>query len=133
MSRQYYILLLFFQFFCSTSSTDNIVGVWTMKDKFYQASYQIVQEGNSFSGLVLHYNDGTTQYRYQESSPQFIFKNIIKQEDTYVDAISGATQSTSKNKSISIKLRSLDTIEATRYISKRPIKELWLRKPLIIN
>jgi len=108
---------------------DNIVGDWIVQSRFYQATYQIIEDDNQWNALVLHYNDGTTRYKYDGIQKRFAFKGLTKSKTAYVDGLSGATKSSgAKAKTIEINKKSKDTLEVTTYSMNKPIVELWVRK-----
>ena len=74
----------------------------------------------------MYYNDGTTVL-HETNTPKDIFLHDLKYHDTvFVDAVSGATQTTSE--SLSIKIKNKDTLEVTSYIQHTPLVEKWIRK-----
>ena len=110
-------------------TNDNLVGDWIVQSKFYQASYQIIEDNGQWNALVLYYNDGTTRYRYDGIKKRFAFKGLTKGKTTYVDGLSGATRSAeAQQKTIEISKKSKDTLEVTTYSMNKPIVELWVRK-----
>jgi hypothetical protein len=119
------ILLLFF----SCKKTDSIIGMWKVKDAFYQATYEILENDDGFYALIHHYNDGTTVYNFDGIQKHYFFTKLKKQGDLYIDGISGATKSKKKKEKnkFTISLKSKDTLEVKTYIHDQPITETWTR------
>ena len=106
-----------------------LIGEWKTNSQFYSATYQIAEEGTGLNGLVLFYDDGTTEYVHKDTKPRYIFTGLKKNSNSqYVDGISGATTKNSTPKSIEIKRRSYDTLEVTTYMMKQSLTEIWTRK-----
>ncbi len=126
MFRMVVVLLSIFMFSCS-SRQDSIIGEWKVNSRFYQAVYQIVEENDALSGVVLYYNDGTTKYKYDGLKRRYAFTGLKKDKDQYVDGITGATTKMEAPKSVEIKKRGRDTLEMTSYIMEKPLVEIWTR------
>ena len=124
------LLFGLFAVIACSNENDVILGTWEVNNNSYRASYEIVKDGQGFSGEVLHYDDGTTQYSQQKDNQRYVFQNAQKEDSIYVDGISGASKKTENApaKSISLKVKHKDTLEVTSYILNHPIKELWTRK-----
>lgn len=111
---------------CSTQIDKQIIGIWQVQSKFYKATYKIETQDNRLIGKVLYYNDGTT-ILYETGTDKDIFlKNLKYKNNSYIDAVSGATKTTSE--SLIIKIKHKDTLEVTSYIRHQPLIEIWTRK-----
>ena len=122
------ILLLLFTISCSQQE-DVLVGIWKFEGDYHRATYEIIEEGNGFVGKVIHYDDGTS--RYTSKDKRICFEGLVKQDSIYIDGVSGAsssTKTTEKGRTICIKVKSQDSLEATTYIRGRPLKEWWIRQ-----
>lgn len=108
---------------------DRLMGVWKTDSEFYSARYQIHLENDSIRGEVLHYNDGTTIFKKAENDRRFIFKHLIKEDDTFVDAVSGATSTTgaSAPQMWSITIEHEDTLAIGQKIGRQTRTEIWTR------
>lgn len=113
--------------FCSCNeSTNDIHGTWTVDSKFYRATCNITETNDAVKGQVLYYNDDTTVYTYNEGEAKnYFFNNIKVKNGGYVDAISGATKT--GEQLVTLKLRHKDTLDITRYVMNKPLKETWIR------
>lgn len=120
-------ILLTVSMLIACSTNDRINGYWTVKSTFYKATYLIGQFNHQKGALIVSYNDGTTAYTKETRPNQYVFKNLIKKEEGYVDAISGATKTTSNKPLDHLQLIHEDTLEVITYLFGKPLKELWIR------
>lgn len=110
------------------NKSKKLLGSWKTTSEFYNAIYRIVEKDGSIQGIVEYYDDGTTYYKHGEGEEyEYIFKNLNEEGGVFVDAVSGATQSDSLPKEISIEIKSTDTLEVTTYIMNRPLRENWIK------
>ncbi|BDS15311.1 hypothetical protein [Aureispira anguillae] len=120
------IIFLLLTIIACSKQEQTLVGVWQVSNSFYRANYQIVAKRNGFTGKILYYNDGTSQYTKNDQLT--LFKGLTFQDSVYVDGISGATSSSNTSRTICIKIKSQDTLEATTYVMAHPVTELWIRQ-----
>lgn len=121
------VIFFLFTLILSCSSSDELNGYWTVKSNFYKATYLIGEFNEQKGVLIVSYNDGSTVYTNKTRPNQFVFKNLIKKDETYVDAISGATTTASDDSLNHIRHIHSDTIEVTTFLFGKPLKELWIR------
>lgn len=120
-----YTLLLLTTIAC-TSQDSRLLGTWKVQSPFYQATYEIVPDKIGYTGKIIYYNDGTSQYSSKDQ--RILFKGLLQQDSIYIDVISGATTANNSSKTICIKIKNQDTLEATTYIMNQSIKELWIKQ-----
>lgn len=118
------IILCLLVFSCSKNS-ETLLGTWKVDSKFYRATYNIVEVDGDLKAEVIYYNDDTTVLRQNKAAPFYLFHNLKYQDDHSLDAISGATKT--KAQPVFIKLKHKDTLEVTTYLSKKPLKEIWIK------
>ena len=111
---------------CSTQIDKRIFGTWNVQSNFYRATYKIEKHGKKIIGKVLYYNDDTTVLNKTNTDKDIFLHDLKYKNNVYVDAISGATKTTSEN--LTIKIKHKDTLEVTSYINKKPLIENWTRK-----
>lgn len=111
---------------CSTKIDERIFGTWNVQSNFYKATYKIEKQGEKLIGKVLYYNDDTTVLHETKTDKDIFLHDLKYKNNVYVDAISGATKTTSEN--LTIKIKHKDTLEVTSYINKKPLVENWTRK-----
>ncbi|WP_420551374.1 hypothetical protein [Tenacibaculum aiptasiae] len=124
--KRYLFGLLIFLIGCSTQIDERILGIWNVQSSFYKATYKIEKQANKLIGKVIYYNDDTTIIRETGTDKDIFLNNLTYKDDTFVDAISGATQTNSDN--LKIKIKHKDTLEVTSYIMHKPLIEIWVRK-----
>ncbi|KAB1155276.1 MULTISPECIES: DUF2147 domain-containing protein [Tenacibaculum] len=124
--KRYLFGLLIFLIGCSTQIDERILGIWDVQSSFYKATYKIEKQANKLVGKVIYYNDDTTIIRETGTDKDIFLNNLTYKDDTFVDAISGATQTNSDN--LKIKIKHKDTLEVTSYIMHKPLIEIWVRK-----
>ncbi len=111
---------------CSSQIDHRVLGTWKVQSTFYKAIYKIEKQHTKLIGKVLYYNDDTTILKKTNTDKDIFIKNLEYKNEVYVDAISGATKTNSKN--LKIKVKHKDTLEVTSYISNKPLVEIWIRK-----
>ncbi|WP_272149982.1 hypothetical protein [Tenacibaculum aiptasiae] len=124
--KRYLFGLLIFLIGCSTQIDKRILGIWDVQSSFYKATYKIEKQANKLVGKVIYYNDDTTIIRETGTDKDIFLNNLTYKNNTFVDAISGATQTNSNN--LKIKIKHKDTLEVTSYIMHKPLIEIWVRK-----
>ncbi|UTW61771.1 FMN-binding protein [bacterium SCSIO 12741] len=107
------------------SPDSNLFGKWRVESKYYKATYHIVEDEGKIEGRVLYYNDGTTLIQEEGKPSKFLFRDLKEQDGVYVDGISGATNTTNKHWSLSLKHK--DTIEAREHFGDQSSSEIWVR------
>ncbi len=122
-----YILIGLMVIISSCQSKDSINGLWKTHDAFYRATYRIYDQKESKVAKIISYNDGTTQYTSQTRPNQFLFNNLIKNNEHYIDAVTGATKTQISKTSNTIQMIHQDTLEVTTFLFGKPLKELWTR------
>ena len=110
-----------------TSNDSKLYGSWNVVSKYYKGTYKIFKENDSIKAKVLYYNDGTTIIRESNNENYYAFNNLKKQDEIYVDAISGATKTNDVKPNIELNLSHPDTLDVTTYIRNKPLKEVWIR------
>lgn len=126
MKRLAIIWMCVFMVSC-TKDHSKLYGTWEVVSKYYEGKYKIIEVNDSIQGKVLYYNDNTTVIREGVGKEYYVFKNLKKSNNTYVDAISGATNTNDSKPIIELNLKHDDTLVATRYISNKPLEEIWVR------
>lgn len=111
----------------SCNSNHDLDGYWKVDSDFYKATYHIQEVDNQTKAHIVSYNDGTTKYTSETRPNQFLFNNLKKKDDVYVDAISGATKTSSKGNTNHIRIKHKDTLEVTTYLMNKPLTEFWIR------
>ncbi len=124
------ITFTFFIILCLTScqgQPDLLEGEWHVSNGFYKATYQIIKKGDFYAAVILKYDDGTTRFNHEPTNHRYLFSNLRKKKDVYVDGLSGATKSETAKVNFLINSRHSDTLWVDQYIRDRPIREVWTR------
>ena len=106
---------------------DKITGIWRANSEFYKATYLILEEQGSLKAKVLSYDDGTTRYNSSKKRTWYQFNDLVENQGIYVDGISGATRKVSHDAADNVKVVDPDSLEVTRHVLGRPLKEKWIR------
>lgn len=125
MNKTYLILITVFFSSCLKSPDERIFGDWKVANNYYTADYKIERTERGITAKVMYYDDGTTILKATHSDQDIYIPSLHYKDGEYVDAVSGATQQTP---SIRIKIRNTDSLDVTKYVMHKPIKEYWTRK-----
>ncbi len=109
---------------CSQKPTE-LVGVWEVRTPYHKALYSIEEYKSNIVGRVLYYNDNTFTYRESGTEKDIFLHEIKQKKGVYIDASSGATIT---HQEYIIKQTHIDTLEVTKLIHNKPLKELWIKQ-----
>ncbi len=121
-----FCVLLFLMISCRQEQHE-LFGDWTVESTFYQSSCRIFEENHAIKGLVLYYNDGTTSFSYPEGKSYYLFENLKRKKNIYVDGMTGATAKKTGNNALQLEVKSKDTLLMTNYIMGQALTEIWTR------
>jgi len=125
MKKASFLLTCTLFVFCSKKEPE-IIGLWSVKSNYYKATYKISLQKNNLIGKVMYYNDGTTLLKETKTDKDIFLFNLKETKNhSYIDGVSGATET--KNQTTSIKIKHKDTLEVTTHILKKPLTETWIR------
>lgn len=111
---------------CSKITEAKILGVWQVKSPYYKATYEITHTKDKLVGKVIYYDDGTTILHETGTAKDIFLKNLHYKNGMYIDAVSGATNTTEKTTKLIMKHR--DTLQVRSYVHHKPLTEIWTRK-----
>ncbi|MCL7752149.1 hypothetical protein [Polaribacter sp. Z022] len=117
------IVCLFFMVY--SKKNHEIIGLWNVKSNHYKATYKIEFQETKLVGKVIYYNDDTTVLHETGTKKDLFLFNLKKENNIYVDAVSGATNT--ETYATTIKEKHKDTLEVTTFIMKKPLIETWIR------
>ena len=109
---------------CAQKS-DKIVGVWDVKNDYYQAVYEVVEYKGKFFGKIHYYNDGKTVYKGNNEKKDYFSTDVEKKGKKYVNGkmfIPGGTYY-----EVILELKGDDILEASMTVEGQPYKETWKR------
>ena len=124
--KQFLLIITIILTACSTNIDQRVLGIWKTNSNYYKAVYKIEKSNQKITGKLLYYNDGTTVLHETGTDKDIFIKDLKYKNQCYVDAVSGATKTTTQ--SYKIKVKHNDTLEVTTYIRNKPLIETWTRK-----
>lgn len=101
-----------------------------MDSQFYKASYRIEDHSRNQKCEVIYYDDGTSEFRKNESSPYYLFERI-KSDNGQLVAVDGVSGATVMADRFILEPLGHDTLQVTSYIGDQPLIENWIRKKSI--
>ncbi|WP_296386712.1 DUF2147 domain-containing protein [Winogradskyella sp.] len=111
--------------FNACAQQDNIIGVWDVKNDYYQAIYEIVENDNKFFGKVHYYNDGTTEYKGDNKKEDYFLTNVELKDGKYINGKMYLPDGSFYN--VIFTLKDKNTLEALMTVEKLPYTEIWTR------
>lgn len=121
-----FFLLLFFTLSLNSCAQDHkIVGVWDVKNDYYEAVYEIVENDNEFFGKVHYYNDGTTEYKGDDKEKDYFLTDIEFKDGKYINGKMFVPDGSFYN--VIFTLKNENTLEALMTVEKQPYTETWTR------
>ncbi len=123
--RSIFILIFFTVTVTSCAQKDKIIGVWDVKNEYYQAVYEIVEHEDKFFGKVHYYNDGTTEYKGDSKKEDYFLTDIELQNGKYINGKMYLPDGSFYN--VIFTLKNDNTLEASMTVDKQPYTETWTR------
>ncbi len=120
------ILLLFtINLIACAQNTDKIVGVWEVKNDYYQAVYEIVEDKGIFFGKIHYYNDGTNEYKGTNKKKDYFLTDLEKKGKKYINGKMYLPDGSYYNAIFTLK--NDNSLEVLMTVDKQPYKETWKR------
>lgn len=119
-------LVCLITFVSCAQNNDEIIGVWKVKNEYYQAVYEVVEYKGKFFGKTHYYNDGKTEYKGNNEKKDYFLTDVEKKGEKYING-KMYTPNGSFYKVI-FTLKNKDTLEVLMTIKGEPYKEIWKRK-----
>ncbi|MCF2873371.1 MULTISPECIES: DUF2147 domain-containing protein [unclassified Tenacibaculum] len=107
-------------------NNDEIVGVWTVKNQYYEAEYEVVEYKGKFFGKIHYYNDGKNEYKGNNEKKDYFLTDVEKKGEKYVNGkmyLPGGAYY-----EVIFTLNNKDKLEALMTVEGQPYKETWKRK-----
>jgi len=108
---------------CAQKAT--IVGVWEVKNDYYEAVYEIVEQDSKFFGKVHYYNDGTTTYEGKNEEEDYFLKDIEYKDGKYMNGKMYMPNGSFYQ--VNFTLRDKNTLQALMTVEEQPYTEIWTR------
>ncbi|MDY8137991.1 hypothetical protein [Aquimarina sp. 2201CG5-10] len=109
----------------SCGQEDKIVGVWDVKTEYYQATYEIVSQDDTFFGKVHYYNDGSTEYKGKNKKEDYFLTDVELKDGKYVNGKMYTPDGSYYE--VIFTLKNNDTLETIMTVENKPYKEIWTR------
>ncbi|WP_460219275.1 DUF2147 domain-containing protein [Psychroserpens sp. MEBiC05023] len=119
-----FIILLLSLTSCAQSN-DKIIGVWDVKNDYYQAIYEIVEYKGKFYGKVHYYNDGETEYKGDNKKEDYFLTDVELEDDKYINGKMYLPNGSFYN--VIFTLKDENTLEVLMTVENEPYKENWTR------
>ncbi len=71
--------------FNSCAQDNKIIGVWDVKNDYYQAVYEIEPFESKFIGKIHYYNDGETEYTGKNKKEDYFLTDIEAKDGIYIN------------------------------------------------
>ncbi|OIQ18113.1 MAG: hypothetical protein BM557_07810 [Flavobacterium sp. MedPE-SWcel] len=109
----------------SCAQTDTIVGVWEVKNDYYQGVFEIVEYEDKFSGKIHYYNDGSTEYKGNNKKEDYFLTDIEFKDGKYINGKMYLPDGSFYH--VIFSLKGKDKLEVLMTIEDSPYKETWTR------
>ncbi len=120
------ILLLFtISLIACAQKTDKIIGVWDVKNDYYQAVYEIVEDKGIFFGKIHYYNDGAKEYKGTNTKKDYFLTDVEKKGKKYINGKMYMPDGSYYNAIFTLK--DDNSLEVLMTVDKQPYKEIWKR------
>ena len=120
-----FALLFFTITLTSCAQKDPIIGVWDVKNDYYQAVYEIVEYKGEFVGKVHYYNDGTTEYKGNNKKEDYFLTDIEPKDGKYINGKMYLPDGSFYN--VIFTLKNENALEVLMTVENKPYKETWTR------
>lgn len=126
MRSLYYLSVFILICFSSCAqNNDKIIGVWEVKNDYYQATYEIVAYEGKFFGKAHYYNDGKIEYKGDNKKEDYFLTDIEKKDNQYINGKMYSPDGSFYN--VIFILKDDNTLEAKMTVDKQPYTEIWKR------
>lgn len=119
------LLVFFLSLTSCAQSNDKIIGVWDVKNDYYQAIYEIVESKGKFFGKVHYYNDGKTEYKGNDKKEDYFLTDVELKDGKYINGKMYLTDGSFYK--VIFTLKDENTLEALMTVQGQPYKETWTK------
>lgn len=110
---------------------DKIIGVWEVKNEYYQAVYEIVEYRGKFFGKIHYYNDGKLEYQGKNKKRDYFLTDVEKQGKTYNNGKMYLPDGSYYE--VIFTLKDDNKLKALMTVEGKPYKEVWTKGKVIKN
>lgn len=125
MKQLFLIVFSLTMFTSCAQSSDKIIGVWDVKNDYYQAIYEIVEYKGKFFGKIHYYNDGTSEYKGNNKKEDYFLTDVEKNGKKYTNGKMYLPDGSFYK--VIFTLKNENTIEVLMTVEGMPYKEVWKR------
>lgn len=118
-------MFLLLSILTSCAQQDNIIGVWNVKNNYYQAVYEIEQPEDKFIGKIHYYNDGKTEYTGKNKKEDYFLTDVEAKNGTYINGKMYLPDGSYYE--VVFKMVDANTLEISMTVEGQPYKETWKR------
>ncbi|MGH1388044.1 hypothetical protein [Kordia sp.] len=118
--------LLFFSIITSCAQQDNIIGVWDVKNDYYQAVYEIEPFEGKFIGKIHYYNDGQTEYKGENKKEDYFLTDIEAKDGIYINGKMYLPDGSYYE--VIFRMIDANTLEASMTVQGQLYTETWKRQ-----
>jgi hypothetical protein len=106
--------------------SNEIIGVWEVKNDYNWAIYEIERYKNSFVGKIHYYNDGTTEYTKGDKKAYYFLSDLVYENGIYTNGKIHMLDGS--NYQVIITLKDKDELELKMTVEGQPYTETWKRQ-----
>ncbi|MDC1162321.1 DUF2147 domain-containing protein [Tenacibaculum sp.] len=125
MKQLFLIVFSLAMFTSCAQNNDKIIGVWNVKNGYYQAIYEIVAYKGKFFGKMHYYNDGSKEYKRENKKKDYFLTDVEKNGKKYVNGKMYLPDGSFYK--VIFMLKNENTLEALMTVDGEPYKEIWKR------
>lgn len=130
--KQLFLIVFILTIFTSCGQrNDKIIGVWNVKNDYYQAIYEIVESKGEFFGKIHYYNDGKSEYKGNNKKEDYFLTDLEKKDEKYINGKMYMPDGSFYK--VIITLKNDTTLEVLMTVENKPYKEIWTKGKTIKN
>ncbi len=121
--KSIFAILFFTVTLTSCAQQDNIIGVWEVKNEYYQGVYEIVEYEGKFFGKVHYYNDGKEEYKGNNKKEDYFLTDVEANDGSYINGKMYLPDSSYYE--VIFNLKDENTLEVKMTVQGQPYSEIW--------
>lgn len=125
MKQLFLIVFSLTMFTSCAQNNDKIIGIWDVKNDYYQAIYEIVEYKGKFFGKIHYYIDGTLEHKGKNKKEDYFLTDIEKNGKKYENGKMYLPDGSFYK--VIFTLKNENTLEALMTVEEMPYKEVWKR------
>ena len=109
-----------------TKDTNQIIGIWQVKNEYVEARYEMIEYGNYYFGKIHYYNDGNVEYKGSNKEEDYFISDVAFKDSTYVNGYMQYPDG--KTSSINFDFIDHNNIKVTTNYDGQAYSEIWKRE-----